>query len=178
MDASVEYDNKIGQSSDRGVLSRMRSYVRVWSILSWQGREGKTRGTSQLRPEKKEKAVRETLRTDGPPRLLAIMSRSRKLAAPSSIMPSSYIVMCDQTDLLSSFLLPLFVLTVLLLLLLLVQNAPVASSRVFSILFHQRRLSRAQSFLCKLAGENKPRGTLEADVNVPIRGGQGLKIRN
>lgn len=43
---------------------------------------------------------REKKRTDGPPRLPAIMSRSRKLAAPSSIMPSSYIVMCDQPDLL------------------------------------------------------------------------------
>lgn len=135
--ASVEYDNKIGQTSDRGAFVR--------TCVAFEAQEGrKTRGRASL-VRKKEKTERTW--TDGPPRLPAIMSRSRKLAAPSSIMPSSYIVMCDQIDLLfvpvpspsssssSSFETHRF------------------SSCVFSILFRQRRLSRAQSLVANWQGK-------------------------
>lgn len=84
---SIEYDNKIGQTGDRGGSSS-----RVLRALRGKG---ETHWTSHSNVKEREKK-----RTDGPPRLPAIMSRSRKLAAPSSIMPSSYIVMCDQPDLL------------------------------------------------------------------------------
>lgn len=50
-----------------------------------------------VREAEREKTNTEQQWTNGPPRLRAIMSRSRKLAAPSSIMPSSCAITCYQS---------------------------------------------------------------------------------
>lgn len=74
---------------------RMRD---VYEEYNGKDEDGRTR----KRAEGEETHVREAERektdterwTNGPPRLRAIMSRSRKLAAPSSIMPSSCAITC------------------------------------------------------------------------------------
>lgn len=62
-----------------------------------------------VREAEREKTNAEQQWTNGPPRLRAIMSRSRKLAAPSSIMPSSCAITCYTSLSLPSFF-PLIIL--------------------------------------------------------------------
>lgn len=90
----------------------------VRPIAFWCTRDEKDGGRTRKRAEGEKTYVRKAERektdteqrwTNGPPRLRAIMSRSRKLAAPSSIMPSSCAITCYPSLSLPSFF-PLIIL--------------------------------------------------------------------
>lgn len=66
-----------------------------------RGRKGGREERRGVREAAREKMKNQRW-TNGPPRLRAIMSRSRKLAAPSSIMPSSCAITCYRSSLRAS----------------------------------------------------------------------------
>lgn len=75
---------------------RMRDVYEEYNGKDEGGRTRKRAKGEETHVREAEREKTDTERwTNGPPRLRAIMSRSRKLAAPSSIMPSSCAITCS-----------------------------------------------------------------------------------